>query len=173
MEFLDREAELNRLAQWWTSGETEFVTVFGRRQVGKTELLVRFIADKRAIYFYADRQVTAAQLRAFTDQVLSLEDDPVLRVQPFTTWEAALTYTLRLAERQRLAIVIDEFSYAADADPALPSVIQRLWDTARRHGNQAFLILCTSFTEAVERHFQADGPLYRQRTRELRLEPFD
>jgi len=34
------------------------------------------------------------------------------------------------------------------------------------------VILCASFTEAVERHFQVDGPLYRRRTRELRVEPF-
>ncbi len=30
------------------------LTVYERRQVGKTELLVRLLAGRRAIYFYAD-----------------------------------------------------------------------------------------------------------------------
>ncbi len=170
--FLDRTRELDQLQRWWDDGRPEFVTLFGRRQVGKTELLVQFLNEKRAIYFYADRQPRADHLRALTEQILALVDDPVLRVQPFASWEAALTYVLRLAETERLALVIDEFSYAVDADSSLPSVLQRLWDSARRAGTQMYLVLCTSFTEAVERHFHADGPLYRRRTREMRVEPF-
>lgn len=163
---------LDLLQRWWDGDQPELITVFGRRQVGKTEILVRFTADKPTIYFYADRQLLPDQLRALTEQVLAFADDPVLRLQPFTSWEAALTYIFRLAESQRLALVLDEFSYAVDADHALPSVLQRLWDGVRRASTHAFVILCTSFTDAVERHFLADGPLYRRRTRELRIEPF-
>lgn len=170
--FFNRTHELAQLQRWWDGNQPELITLYGRRQVGKTELLVHFIADKPAIYFYADRQLVDDHLRAFTEQVLALADDPLLRVQPFASWEAALTYVLRLAEQRRVAIILDEFSYAVDADPALPSVIQRLWDGARRARTQAVVILCTSFIEAVERHFQTDGPLYRRRTRELRIEPF-
>lgn len=170
--FLNREGELQQLLRWWDRAEPELITMYGRRQVGKTELLVHFFADKRHLYFYADRQVLADQLRTFTDQVVALSDDPVLRLQPFTSWEAALTYVFRLAEERRLAIIIDEFSYAVDADPSLPSVLQRLWDTVRRTHIPVFLVLCTSFTEAVERHFIINGALYRRRTRELRVEPF-
>ena len=170
--FLNRWQELTALQEWWDGGRPELITVYGRRQIGKTDLLVHFLADKSAIYFYADRRLVADHLRALTEQVLALVDDPVLRVQPFTSWEAALTYVLRLAATERLALVIDEFSYAVDADPALPSVLQRLWDTARRDRTQAYVILCTSFTEAMERHFTLDAPLYRRRTRQLPVEPF-
>lgn len=38
--------------------------MYGRRQVGKTELLVQFIQDKPAIYFYADQQLAGDHLRA-------------------------------------------------------------------------------------------------------------
>lgn len=171
--FLDRERELRQLQQWWDDGRPELITMYGRRQIGKTELLVKFIADKPAIYFYADQQPVGDQLRAFTEQVLRLQDDALLRVQPFATWDAALTYVLRLAEQRRMALVIDEFSYAVDSDSALPSIIQRHWDTARRAESQAYIILCTSFAEATERHFHVDGALYQRRTRDMRVEPFN
>ena len=170
--FLNRTRELETLDRWWQGSRPELISVYGRRQVGKTELLVRFLAGKPAIYFYADRQPLPDQLRAFTEQVALLADDPVLRVQAFASWEAALTYVLRLMADSRIALVIDEFSYAADSDPSLPSVIQRLWDGTRREGTHAFIILCTSFTEAVERHFSVDGALYRRRTHQLVVEPF-
>jgi AAA+ ATPase superfamily predicted ATPase len=171
--FLNRNRELETLQRWWDGGQPELITLYGRRQVGKTELLIHFLAGKPAIYFYADRQLLPDQLRAFTEQVLVVADDPLLRLQPFVSWEAALTYVFRLAERHRLALVIDEFSYAVDADSALPSVLQRLWDSARRASTQMYVVLCTSFTDAVERHFLIDGPLYRRRSRELRVEPFN
>jgi len=170
--FLNRASELEQLERWWDGNAPELITLYGRRQVGKTELLVHFLDGKPAIYFYADRQVAGDHLRAFTEQVLTLADDPVLRLQPFTSWEAALTYVFRLAQQRRIALVLDEFSYAVDADPALPSVLQRLWDNVRRGPSRAFVVLCTSFTDAVERHFVVDGPLYRRRTRQLHLSPF-
>jgi AAA+ ATPase superfamily predicted ATPase len=114
----------------WQSTRTHHA--LGRRQVGKTGLLIQFLADKPAIYFYADRQPLPDHLRAFTEQVLTLNEDSVLRIQPFGSWEAGLTYVLRLARQRHIALVIDEFSYAVDADPSLPTVLQRLWDTARR-----------------------------------------
>lgn len=39
---------------------------------------MRFIEDKPAIYFYADRQLVGDHLRAFAEQVFALVDDPVL-----------------------------------------------------------------------------------------------
>lgn len=80
--FINRSHELAMLQRWWDGSQPELITMYGRRQVGKTELLVHFIADKPAIYFYADRQLVGDHLRDFTEQVLTLEDDPVLRVQP-------------------------------------------------------------------------------------------
>ncbi|MGH2409436.1 MAG: ATP-binding protein, partial [Chloroflexota bacterium] len=70
--FLNRVSELEMLERWWDGTSPELITVYGRRQIGKTELLVQFLAGKPAIYYYADRQPLADQLRAFTEQLLLL-----------------------------------------------------------------------------------------------------
>lgn len=85
--FLNRTRELALLQRWWDGQEPELVTVYGRRQIGKTDLLVQFLADKPVVYFYADRQLLPDHLRAFTEQMLALVDDPLLRLQPFTSWK--------------------------------------------------------------------------------------
>jgi AAA+ ATPase superfamily predicted ATPase len=72
--FLNRTHELDLLQRWWEGDQPELITMYGRRQVGKTELLVHFIAGRPAIYFYADRQLVGDHLRASTEQVLAPAD---------------------------------------------------------------------------------------------------
>ena len=49
--FIGREKELDALNGLYNSGKFEFVVLYGRRRVGKTELIKHFIEDKNAIYF--------------------------------------------------------------------------------------------------------------------------
>ena len=51
--FIGREKELSALNDFYESGRFEMVTIYGRRRVGKTELIKEFIKDKKAIFFLA------------------------------------------------------------------------------------------------------------------------
>ena len=53
--FIGRERELTALNTLYESDRFEFVVIYGRRRVGKTALISRFIEDKNAIYFMASR----------------------------------------------------------------------------------------------------------------------
>ena len=48
--FIGRERELASLNNLYSSGKFEFVVLYGRRRVGKTALINRFIDGKQAIY---------------------------------------------------------------------------------------------------------------------------
>lgn len=49
--FIGREIELNTLDNLYKSNKLEFAFIYGRRRVGKTALINKFIGDKQAIYF--------------------------------------------------------------------------------------------------------------------------
>ena len=49
--FVGRERELASLDQLYASDRFEFSVIYGRRRVGKTALINRFIEGKKAIYF--------------------------------------------------------------------------------------------------------------------------
>lgn len=55
MDFVDREAELEGLEQVYEKGSGLFV-LYGRRRVGKTELVKQFMEDKTSLYFLARQQ---------------------------------------------------------------------------------------------------------------------
>ena len=51
MIFIDRINELKALNDRYDSGKAEFVVVYGRRRVGKTELLKQFMNNHDGIIF--------------------------------------------------------------------------------------------------------------------------
>lgn len=50
--FLNRTPALALLQCWWDGDQRELLTLYGRRQVGKTSLLARFTADKAEGFVY-------------------------------------------------------------------------------------------------------------------------
>lgn len=169
--FIDRHQELDALEQMFQSGVAEFFVLYGRRRVGKTELLTQFCKHKRSIYFLASQLKTQDQLRQLTETARHVINDPLLQSLVFDDWESAFIYFAQQAREERLVLVLDEFQYLCEDSPALPSLIQRFWDL---HGKNSklFLILCGSQVSFMEREVLAErSPLYGRRTGQLRLMP--
>ena len=49
--FIGRQCELKQLENLYNTDKFQFPVIYGRRRVGKTALINKFIADKDAIYF--------------------------------------------------------------------------------------------------------------------------
>ena len=149
----------------------EFFVLYGRRRVGKTELLSQFCKDKRSIYFLASQLKELDHLRQLTEIARHVINDPLLQSLVFDDWESALIYFAQQAQDERLVLVLDEFQYLCEDNAALPSLIQRFWDL---HGKNSklLLILCGSQVSFMEREVLAErSPLYGRRTGQLRLMP--
>jgi len=54
--FVNRENELNFLESRYNSNSPEFIVIYGRRRVGKTELMLKFLENKQGIYFLASTE---------------------------------------------------------------------------------------------------------------------
>lgn len=169
--FINRHQELNALERMFQSGIAEFFVLYGRRRVGKTELLSRFCKDKRSIYFLASQLKEQDHLQQLTETARHVINDPLLQSLAFNDWESALIYFAQQAQEERLVLVLDEFQYLCEDNAALPSLIQRFWDL---HGKNSklFLILCGSQVSFMEREVLAErSPLYGRRTGQFRLMP--
>ncbi len=70
-----------------------------------------------------------------------------------------------------MLVVLDEFPYLSDAAPALPSLLQALWDHSWA-ATRLKVVLSGSHVTAMRRLEAADQPLYGRRTRRLVLAPF-
>ena len=169
--FINRDQELDALEQMYRTSRAEFFVLYGRRRVGKTELLLQFCKDKPSIYFLASQLREQAQLQHLTEVARHILDDPLLQNLTFNDWESALIYFAQKAREKRLVLVLDEFQYLCEDKAALPSLIQRFWDLHGKNSN-LFLILCGSQVSFMEREVLAErSPLYGRRTGQLQLTP--
>src|SRR5688500_3143040 len=119
--FLGRAREIDFLNELHDSGRPELFVLYGRRRVGKTELLQQFCHGRRAVYFLAAQVREKDNLRAFRDALAENLDDPLAASVEFRDWSSALAFTAERAKDERLIVVLDEFPYLCEASKGLPS----------------------------------------------------
>jgi len=153
-QFVNRLEELNRLQTLYESDTAELAIIYGRRQIGKSELVRQSIIDRDdVVYSQAVQGTTTTQLRRFVETAATTY--PAI-TDIKTEWEPLLRY---LTDRDAI-IVIDEFPYLIESNEGLPSIIQHLWDTAVDE-SQATLVLTGSAIGMIHTHVLDGGaPLY-------------
>ena len=171
MRFVDRDRELQTLQQEYARTSSSMVIIYGRRRVGKTELIRHFIEDKPSLYFLATEESEAMNREAFQRLAAEFLESDLLRESVLTRWEPIFQQLARAAEKQRLIIVIDEFQYIGKSNPAFLSVFQRVWDTILQGAN-IMLILCGSLVSMMmSQTLHHSSPLYGRRTAQLHVRP--
>ena len=170
--FIGRERELAALNKLYISDKFEFAVIYGRRRVGKTALISRFIEDKNAIYFMGVESNAKQNLENFSKSIMSYHTG-VDTETSFLSFQAALEYVFRLSEKERIILAIDEYPYVARSSKSLASTIQLLIDRYK-DTSRLMLILCGSSMSYMVDHVLAyKAPLYGRRTAQMKILPFD
>lgn len=170
--FIGREKELDALEKLYKSGKFEFVVIYGRRRVGKTALINHFIDDKKAIYFTGVESNGKQNLENLSKSIMEFSSG-IQTETYFASYQAALEYVFKLAEKERVVFTIDEYPYVARASKSLASTLQLLIDKYKDK-SKLMLILCGSSMSYMEDHVLAyKAPLYGRRTAQMKIMPFD
>lgn len=170
--FIGREKELKTLDRLYQSDQFEFVVIYGRRRVGKTALINHFIDDKQAIYFMGVESNEKQNLENFSKSIIEFSSG-IQAETSFSSYQAALEYVFKLAEKERVILAIDEYPYVARSSKSLASTLQMLIDKYKDH-SKLMLILCGSSMSYMEDHVLAyKAPLYGRRTAQMKILPFD
>ena len=168
--FWDREQEMDALERAYARPEGQLVVIYGRRRVGKTALIREFGRGKPVIFFLADRQIETVQRMGLRREMAAVYP-AAGRLEP--TWDNLLGFIAEQSAREgsKLVLVLDEFQYLAQSNPAVPSILQRLWDM-QLHERNLMLILCGSLVGMMfDTCLSYSSPLFGRRTGALKLKP--
>jgi len=170
MQFIDREEELAFLERKFASAEAELLIIYGRRRVGKTELLLHFSKDLQRLYFLGRLESRADTLKRLNDLLVERFADAALLRSPVRSWEAFLDY-LGGKAAERLLVIIDEFPFVASKFPEATSVFQDRWDSVLKD-TRIMLALSGSSVGMMEKHaLSKKSPLYGRRTGQWNVRP--
>ncbi len=179
MTFVNRDPELAWLEKRWVAPGAQLLIVYGKRRVGKTALLKKFMREKPAVYVLADRRPERDQLKEIAVRLGAHFDDAFVGRKGFTDWLEAFDYLRQqlarepARRRRRLALVLDEYPYLVENNPATSSLFQKGWDEMLGR-LPVCLVLCGSSIAMMESETLAQrAPLYGRRTGDLPVRPLE
>lgn len=167
--FIDREEELETLESEYRRKGSAMVVLYGRRRVGKTTLLSKFIENRKALFFLASEESEGINRAAFKEKAADFTGNELLRQVDAKSWDVIFKAITDYQCNEKKIIVIDEFQYIGKSNPAFPSIFQRIWEEQLKDAN-VMVVLCGSLISMMRSQTLAyDSPLYGRRTAQIRL----
>ncbi|WP_148883192.1 ATP-binding protein [Thermococcus aciditolerans] len=161
LKFIDRKDELKALEGLYNERRAHFVLIYGRRRIGKTELVKQFINDKKAFYFLARKEPMELELKRLITGFNR-------KFNVFIEAKNLEDFFEEVREFGRLVFVIDEFPYWVEEDRSIPSIFQYIWDEILKD-SKIMLILLGSSISTMESLMSYKNPLYGRRTAQIKL----
>lgn len=172
-QFVDREKEMKFLKDKYSSQSAELIIIYGRRRVGKTELIKQSISKSplKALYLLGELQ-KENQLASIYSNIAGLSlDDDFLKNSPLNTWQAFFDYLTRYVDKNGMVLVFDELPYIHKTNPNFISILQFFWDEKWKNMNLK-LILCGSSISMMQKiALSYSSPIYGRRTGQIDLQP--
>ena len=88
--FIGRSAELKVLNEAYSSDSSAFIPIYGRRRVGKSELILHFLKGKLGLYFLGKKGTPQLQINEFLSQAARVLRQPILAGLSTTDWKTAI-----------------------------------------------------------------------------------
>ena len=170
---IDRERELAtlnaQLAGSSSRRKSAFVMMYGRRRIGKSTLLKAWAQHSGRPYTYwaASKALAEVQMRKLFSAHMKSTTTQSVR---FESWDAVFGQIAALIGGRPHILILDEITYAVNADPNFLSALQHAWD--QHFQNSAVtLAVCGSHFRAMNDLFREGNPLFGRFTLPIELEP--
>jgi len=168
--FVAREVELEQLNKFYHRKDFQIIALYGRRRVGKTELLKELVKDKKHLFFSAEETTDLLNLKKVSECYSNMIGIPT---GDLTSWEQFFEYVAIFAKKERLTVVIDEFPYLASSNSGFLSKFQHIIDHKLAEAN-ILLVLCGSSIGFMEEEvFSQKSPLFGRLNGQIFVRPFD
>lgn len=171
-EFIGRQRELDALDSICKKEGFQMMVLYGRRRVGKSTLLQKFIEGKKSIFYTAVRSSSQRNLKLLSDYVVEALA-PEMQGISFDSYEQLFHWIGEKARNERIIFIIDEFPYMAEQDKSLTSVLQKYIDRDWIKGNMFFILSGSSISFMEDEVLSEKSPLFGRRTSQLKLKAFN
>jgi len=168
--FYNRKKELELLESHYKVIGNNLVTevIIGRRRIGKTELIKKFIEDKKALYFYVTKKSSQVLLDDFT---------AILRSQfkyvpeKLINWEDFFNIIFELSKKEKTILIFDEFQNFYNVNSSVYSILQKKIDEYKNK-IKMHLFFIGSIQSMMEKIFMQKEPLFGRIDNFINLKTF-
>jgi len=173
---IGRTAETIKLMNYFVSGKSEFIALYGRRRVGKTFLIRNFFKDQ--FDFYATGVIDGSfetEMDAFHVALVRYG----YKGDRATSWIQAFTQLAELLERKnrnrkrRLVVFLDELPCFDTPRAGFLSALDLFWNSRASWLDNIYFVVCGSATSWMMRNIVNNrAGLHKRTTHTIHLRPF-
>lgn len=172
--FVNRGKELEFLEKRYLSNKSELIIIYGRRRIGKTELILKFAKKKPHIYFLATEKPIRDNIKDLQNLMANYIKDELFKLAKIEDLETLFREFLKRKGTEKTVIIIDEFPILIEKYKPVISIFQRVWDTLISKRRDVMLILCGSSVGMMETEVLGyKSPLYGRRTGQWKVEEIE
>ncbi|MBF0982682.1 MAG: ATP-binding protein [Lachnospiraceae bacterium] len=158
MKFIGRDEEIKKIKEMYKSAAFEALLLYGRRRIGKSELIkhsLQYFKGKK-IYYECKQTSEKNNVESLSALLSDAFDFPPISFQSF---EEILRFLFRRAEKEDILLVIDEYSYLSDVLKGMDSILQSIIDEFKEK-SRLKLILCGSYVDTMQKLIEKENPLF-------------
>lgn len=171
MKFYGREQQQKKLKRVLVKNELQVALIYGRRRVGKSELIKQCLLTEDVPKLnYECKQTT--EMNNVESLSALISENFGLPALGFSSMEALLDYLFQRAEKEQLILVLDEYPYLRETVTGIDSILQSLIDRYK-DTTHLKLVLCGSYVEIMKSLLARENPLYGRVDLAIDLKPMD
>lgn len=171
--FVGRQDEINKLREMSDLGEAAIIVVYGRRRVGKTELLEQVFYKRNLLKFEgiegADEK---SQKRLVLEQLARYVQDPLIAKIQAENWRDVFELIGRFVAKGCWTLYFEEVQWLAAYQNTFVSELKYVWDNLYRHNPDLLVILCGSSPSFMTSAILKSKALYNRSQYEIPLKEF-
>jgi AAA+ ATPase superfamily predicted ATPase len=171
-DFVGRRFELERLKGVLEQKDSNITIVYGRRRVGKSELLERALVGRKVFKFEGlEQQSVSAQRRVVLEKLATYTSNLSIAKLKLGSWREVFLEIAKAVEGlEGIVLYFEELQWLANYRSDLVSDLKYVWDNHFRKIPGLKVILCGSATSFMIRKVVRSRALYSRSTYELPLE---
>lgn len=171
MKFIGRIDERKKIRSLYDSDSFESILIYGRRRIGKSELIKKSITESsiQSMYYECKQTTEMNNVESISRLIAENLSLPMLA---FTSMEEVLEFLFKRSEKEKLILVLDEYTYIRDCITGMDSILQSLIDRYK-HNTKLKLIICGSYVDIMQSLVLIHNPLYGRFSRILDIKQMD
>ena len=176
---IGRKEEQRILNDLASSGEAEFIVIYGRRRIGKTYLVRETFGNEFFFSYTGVANCTAKQQRTEFAKALRehgwrpKDGGPSVPDNWFEAFDALRALIIGAQTTDRLLIFIDEMPWMDNIKSDFVPAFENFWNGWASGQKNIKLIVCGSAASWITKKiFRNKGGLYNRTTRQIALKPF-
>ncbi len=171
--FVGRIFEIALLKKISSIKEASIIIMYGRRRVGKTELLEQTFRTRKLLKFEGIEGLSQEnQLKNIMSQLSFYVQDPLLAKVNIGSWREFFQLLSTYVKKGSWTVYLEELQWLANYKNTLIAELKYVWDNFFRHNPNFILILCGSAPSFMLDHVIHSKALYNRSQHEIHLKEF-